>query len=657
MLVHNQAKVTIRAACVTIFMMVFSVHFPSAATETPDLLVPTFSIPSNGYHIQAFKPSNASVTNGLYYVPTGMLLPNSTEVVFNNHTGTVRLAVEIQLWDASYTQHIRNHVSQRPVYAEHLTLPVPFKWMHVKYTTEHALWKHIRSPWLPIAHLPQTVSLKIPCQTAGQCQRMKEIVDANFATDWQLMFAYKTPEPKKVIVTVEKRHLLESAIFTAISEQFGANQYVFVQEEDFFTVVRETVINSLDSVLDADEFLDDEQLHGSIKKLVRKFYHNVTSSVDFTEEMWSATYWRNTDQRPDRRARHLLGNAVSSETADLGLISSQLTATIEDAGVPWNGEYATLTSMKMYCLNMDKLQNTEFVVFGDIYVLTSKTAADYSISLVRPKISDIDYPEDGHFGSISDNYQEKINNLSTEIQIIQQRLSVFESRSFAFPINGTDNTAEPGLGDNITLIIENVSNRLYALEHLVNQTLDICQSAYKAVVQNLTEQRENIILFSESAAQLDQRLEALEKSANSSNNIGVVLNDCNTSTATENRTSGLLPVGSVIAYTGNDTVPACWLECTGDLFDPELYPVLAGVLGEANTPNLGGQFLIGANERYPLASEGGEEMHRLTVNEMPTHSHKMTDSPVAYPTGLAGKNAAHNNMPPYRAVKFLIRAC
>lgn len=79
-------------------------------------------------------------------------------------------------------------------------------------------------------------------------------------------------------------------------------------------------------------------------------------------------------------------------------------------------------------------------------------------------------------------------------------------------------------------------------------------------------------------------------------------------------------------------------------------------------------FLLGASSAHPLGDTGGEEKHTLSLEEMPTHSHKMwcgqevssqyvkgfamtsdylTDK---YTTIDAGEGKPHNNMPPYLAV-------
>ena len=87
-----------------------------------------------------------------------------------------------------------------------------------------------------------------------------------------------------------------------------------------------------------------------------------------------------------------------------------------------------------------------------------------------------------------------------------------------------------------------------------------------------------------------------------------------------------------------------------------------------------GRCLIGASDKYPLRSTGGEAEHTLTVNEMPTHRHASSrinwynnlqnngmaaeivaqsnlkiDGPDSN-TSYTGGSKAHNNMQPYLAV-------
>lgn len=81
-----------------------------------------------------------------------------------------------------------------------------------------------------------------------------------------------------------------------------------------------------------------------------------------------------------------------------------------------------------------------------------------------------------------------------------------------------------------------------------------------------------------------------------------------------------------------------------------------------------GKFLLGAGGGYSAGSSGGEATHKLTVAEMPSHSHTVYyqhecdngsgagfglqsyPNPGSLSSASAGGNQAHNNMPPYLSV-------
>nr|DAG22707.1 MAG TPA: Baseplate structural protein [Caudoviricetes sp.] len=107
------------------------------------------------------------------------------------------------------------------------------------------------------------------------------------------------------------------------------------------------------------------------------------------------------------------------------------------------------------------------------------------------------------------------------------------------------------------------------------------------------------------------------------------------------------------------------------------------IYGGTSWSKIEGRFLLGATSSYAANSTGGESAHRLTINEMPSHNHEFTSGGHAmciytnadpanqhswgYVAGqntgwyinanknvaditYNGGNAAHNNMPPYKAV-------
>ena len=111
------------------------------------------------------------------------------------------------------------------------------------------------------------------------------------------------------------------------------------------------------------------------------------------------------------------------------------------------------------------------------------------------------------------------------------------------------------------------------------------------------------------------------------------------------------PPGAVVAF-ANGTCPAGW--------GPY----------EAAT----GRFLLGTSEKYPPDAVGGAEAVTLTIAQMPAHSHSVTVPTVhligknegiatagrkkstRYNTSRQGSGKPHNNMPPFVAVSYCVKA-
>lgn len=151
------------------------------------------------------------------------------------------------------------------------------------------------------------------------------------------------------------------------------------------------------------------------------------------------------------------------------------------------------------------------------------------------------------------------------------------------------------------------------------------------------------------------------------------------------------PVGTVIAFAGT-AAPAGWLLCNGAELNQVTYPALYGVIGASygsqtastfTLPDLRGRMAIGAGQGVGLSNRvrgqpGGEEVHALTVQEMPAHSHLSPTGngitgttyevpPVgaaqggfdyvgSAPTETVGANAGHNTMSPFLVLNYIIRS-
>lgn len=129
----------------------------------------------------------------------------------------------------------------------------------------------------------------------------------------------------------------------------------------------------------------------------------------------------------------------------------------------------------------------------------------------------------------------------------------------------------------------------------------------------------------------------------------------------------IVPTGGIIIWSGaSDAVPEGWALCDGS----------------QGTPDLRGRFVLGSSDNYTPGSTGGEETHTLTVNEIPSHKHsvsdqygKVTSTTFNHPTngtsvtvvesltqtvankssGGAGGGSSHNNMPPYYVMCYIMK--
>jgi microcystin-dependent protein len=92
------------------------------------------------------------------------------------------------------------------------------------------------------------------------------------------------------------------------------------------------------------------------------------------------------------------------------------------------------------------------------------------------------------------------------------------------------------------------------------------------------------------------------------------------------------PVGSILMYAAS-SVPNGWLLCDGGSYPtvdyPELFSVISydfgGSVGNFNVPNMQQRFPVGVGSGYSMGQTGGFVSTTLTTNELPSHSHTITD--------------------------------
>lgn len=152
-----------------------------------------------------------------------------------------------------------------------------------------------------------------------------------------------------------------------------------------------------------------------------------------------------------------------------------------------------------------------------------------------------------------------------------------------------------------------------------------------------------------------------------------------------------VPTGTVVPFAGSNA-PKDYLICDGSAISRQIYSKLFEVIGTIygsgdgsstfNLPNIKGNVIVGcdsSNSKFnSLGMTGGEETHKLTTSEMPSHNHRQTVTASRSGSGNTyvswnannltgntdtgarntlntGGNQAHNNLQPYITLNYIIK--
>jgi microcystin-dependent protein len=171
--------------------------------------------------------------------------------------------------------------------------------------------------------------------------------------------------------------------------------------------------------------------------------------------------------------------------------------------------------------------------------------------------------------------------------------------------------------------------------------------------------------------------------------IAVGDNDPRLATTSGGPTSASNPIVDVVTLRGAmvmwgiASAPTGWLLCDGSAVSRSTYAALFAILSTTygvgdgsttfNLPDLRGRVPVGKNAATfsSLGATGGEETHVLTTPEMPSHTHGVPFDtggsgfvvPAQQGNGANGRitsdatggGGAHNNLPPYLVLNFIIK--
>lgn len=161
--------------------------------------------------------------------------------------------------------------------------------------------------------------------------------------------------------------------------------------------------------------------------------------------------------------------------------------------------------------------------------------------------------------------------------------------------------------------------------------------------------------------------------------VGTVLDEINGEGTAQTAPSGVPSGGILIWHGAANAIPSGWALCDGT----------------NGTPDLRGKFVLGNNDSHAIGSTGGAETVKLAANQMPSHTHveyftgpdytegapaklnyeanvgkgsttgtyvkksylarASTFNNLVITTGSAGGTAAHNNMPPYYTLAYIMK--
>ncbi|XP_055348629.1 uncharacterized protein LOC129595598 [Paramacrobiotus metropolitanus] len=641
-------------------------------------LPPLYTLPYEDIRIRVYRDANASVSAPYYYTPLCRILPNSTAAQAN------RVLFKMKLWDHNLEKHVHDYVARKTGNQTAEIHLLPFHYVRFQ-SVELGQERYIIQQWIPIGNDPQIISGSLRCPSTQHCGDVyKTVQDEQLAADIKVLFSSKLQiSQRKTFLNVAWTHLLWTMTFTAISSRSELQNYVCLQSKDYQDLVKETIEAVVENDMNVDEILENNELETMINRVSALLRPNVSSTAHLTGN-WNDVFWRVHGDRPDQKAamftelfannrqwmQLLMTGSLTANAANLAFPTTSETQAflrimdeIRDSKdrVQWNGQQFIVKPMEVRCLNLSTLRSRE--ILGKVTVRFSSSRADYA-AVASMTVHQNGSKDENPGGTESSDGMRKITSLQNALQTLSRDVTALNE--------SCSSVAKDVLTLKINCgIFASEFNNSRTRSHELEQRLKLA----------LTSKDSLVVANADKIRSLESQQRTLNADVQA-----VMINQ--TSLEYQIQQLVAIPIGAVVAHPKDSSLPACWLACDGQYFSTVNYPKLAALLTDQRLPDLRGRFLLGRSTvEYPLGTRGGEKSHYLTVAEMPNHNHqagddvnyafltyKIGDTSLSradgitwkdnsgpytrwYGTAHSGGSQAHNNMPPYSAILYIMRAC
>ncbi|XP_055350706.1 uncharacterized protein LOC129597251 [Paramacrobiotus metropolitanus] len=562
----------------------------------------------NNFRISVYK--NQAVDPALvqyFYSPALIIDPSSATSSFNRFTERFEMTFSVLMWDEEFEDFVCSEISKKigqPVVKSSVrTLPIE----EIRIDAiGHSDKYDIVNKWTSYASQPSTFSFRLNCLKNDTCaqaaQNMKE-GPQNFVSEMIVYYSLRTQKSARRLIQVKAEHVQNGALATTLNQRFPGKDVVYMKSDDLKQLTLEIATNVVATEVTDDEFVSQDQSITISTLLESILKAKAVTTASFDSQMWSSVFWQDENARPDKVTQSLNEFYKKSDSKLKEIIKKYISNQGSSSG---SGSLSG---------NVD--------ILGMLGIGGSASGSGSTSSQ-----------------SISNEEKERLIELFTEARQVSQ----WSGEKFipkAMQLSRINLSALRA-----SSIITSTQVRVTKTTSELSSRINILPSASSA--GEITQQRAEVY-------RLQKDIQAIRHDVGHIGHTGTI----------------------VMIF--SPVVPRGWLPCDGTPLNcTGPHQRLCEVTNSTMTPNLQGRFPVGFGGSFAaqIGAVGGEERHTLTVDEIPSHQHnywRFVTRPEYgdgkhYEAGKyrfrddiwdasnpVGGGQAHNNLPPYFSVQFIIK--